>query len=243
MNDSLNLIDSYFNKLLPAQEKQAFEERCISDPLFAEEVAFYISARDQLKLELHENKKKEFREYGAGLNIQPPVRTLKSNLFRILSVAAMLIVLFLCWQLFMKEPGPQKIADAYISSELDVLGKTMGGRPDSLQMGITAYNHKQYDKAEMIFRNMAIKNASDPESIKYLGIVYLASGKYDNALAEFEKLSGFKLFANPGPFYSALALMKRSAPGDHEKARQLLQNVVQQNLHGKKYAEDWIRKM
>jgi tetratricopeptide (TPR) repeat protein len=242
MND-LNLIDSYFNKLLPASEKQAFEERCISDPLFAEEVAFYVSARDQLKQELYENKKKEFREQGAGLTIQPPVRTLKSNVFRIFSVAATLIVLFLCWQLFIKEPSPERIANAYISNNLDVLGKTMGGEPDSLQIGITAYNQKQYDKAEMIFRNLAGKSAPDPEYIKYLGIVYLASGKYDYAIAEFEKLSGFTLFANPAPFYTSLALMKRAAPGDHEKAKRLLQNIVQQDLYGRKHAEDWIRKM
>jgi tetratricopeptide (TPR) repeat protein len=243
MNDSLNLIDSYFNKLLPASEKQAFEERCISDPLFAEEVAFYISARDQLKQELNEKKKKAFREQGAGLTIAPAVHTLKSNVFRVLSAAAMLIVLFLCWQLFIKEPSPERMANAYISNNLNVLGKTMGGQPDSLQMGITAYNDKQFDQAEMIFRNLAAKSAQDPEYIKYLGIVYLYRGKYDNAIAEFEKLSGFPLFANPGPFYTALALMKRAAPGDHEKARRLLQNIVQQDLYGRKHAEVWIKKM
>jgi tetratricopeptide (TPR) repeat protein len=243
MNDSLNLIDSYFNKLLPASEKQAFEERCISDPLFAEEVAFYVSARDQLKQELHEKKKKEFSELAAGLKKPSPVRTLKSNVFRMLSVAAMLIVLFLCWQLFIKEPSPERIANAYISNDLDELGKTMGGEPDSLQMGITAYNKKQYDKAEMIFRNLAVKSPADPEYIKYLGIVYLASGKYDNAIAEFEKLSGFTLYANPGPLYTSLALMKRAAPGDHEKAKRLLERIIQQDLFGKKHAEDWIRKM
>jgi tetratricopeptide (TPR) repeat protein len=243
MNDSLNLIDSYFNRLLPASERQAFEERCISDPLFAEEVAFYVSARDQLKQELHEKKKKAFREHDTGLSIMPPIRTMRSNVFRILAVAAMVLVVFLCWQLFIQQPSPEKIAGTYISNNLNELGKTMGGQPDSLQMGITSYNHKQYDEAEAIFGNLAVKSPSDPEYIKYLGIVYLAGGKYDKAIAEFEKLSGFTLFANPGPFYTALALMKRSAPGDHEKAKHLLESIVQQDLFGRKHAEEWIKKI
>ena len=51
-----------------------------------------------------------------------------------------------------------------------------------------------------------------------------------------------RLYDNPGEFYQALTLMKRNIPGDHQKAKFLLQDVVDKNLSGKEEAQKWLKK-
>jgi hypothetical protein len=37
--------------------------------------------------------------------------------------------------------------------------------------------------------------------------------------------------------------MERNLPGDAAKAKQLLQKIVTDDLEGKEFAEEWLRKM
>jgi hypothetical protein len=60
MNESLVNIDQYFNGELTPEQKKAFEDRCLADPGFAKEVAFYIMMRDQAKEQWVKQKKQEF---------------------------------------------------------------------------------------------------------------------------------------------------------------------------------------
>ena len=48
-------------------------------------------------------------------------------------------------------------------------------------------------------------------------------------------------FDNPGEFYQALTLMKRNLPGDKQKAKILLQEVVNKNLTDNETAQDWLK--
>jgi tetratricopeptide (TPR) repeat protein len=57
MNDNLEYIDDYFQKVLNEIQRQEFETRCISDESFAKEVATYIAMRDVLRQNLLEEKK------------------------------------------------------------------------------------------------------------------------------------------------------------------------------------------
>jgi hypothetical protein len=43
-------------------------------------------------------------------------------------------------------------------------------------------------------------------------------------------------------FLKAVTLMQRNKQGDKEKAKQLLEQVKDQNLEGSKEAEEWLRK-
>jgi hypothetical protein len=60
MNSSLNYIDRYFQQELVPTEKKEFESRCLSDPAFAQMVAFYISLQDHLQAQWADQKKREF---------------------------------------------------------------------------------------------------------------------------------------------------------------------------------------
>jgi tetratricopeptide (TPR) repeat protein len=240
IDDNMSFIDSYFNGQLPAAGKEAFEDRCASDPVFAEEVAFYISARDGLKKQLYEQKKKEFAGLYRQLSEQKASsKGLPGKIMLFAATAAACFLIFLGWQLFFKMPSAQKQAEQYIETNLDKLSKTMSSGADSMQLGITAFNNKEYPKAEAIFQQLLKNKPSDPDLLKYLGIVYLKTNQYDKALVQFEALSRTQLYANTGPFYQALTLLKRSAKGDKEKAKLLLQEVVQKGLPGEKEAEKW----
>src|SRR5687767_5719614 len=60
MSDALSYIDQYFQEELSAEEKQAFEHRCLADPAFAQMVAFYISVHQHLQQGWAERKKQQF---------------------------------------------------------------------------------------------------------------------------------------------------------------------------------------
>jgi TolA-binding protein len=112
---------------------------------------------------------------------------------------------------------------------------------DSLQLGIAAYNAKDYDKAEDIFRALSTNKATAVEATKNLGLTFLVRREYDDALEQFSTLSDNKnLYANPGPFYKAVTLMQRSGPGDEEAAKLILQDVVKKQLPGHKVASGWL---
>ena len=74
-----------------------------------------------------------------------------------------------------------------------------------------------------------------------MGIVYLRLANYDKAFLYFQQLENYPLYSNPAIFYQALTLMKRNGPGDKQNAKQLLQQVVKDNLEGKAVAQQWLK--
>ena len=242
MSDVLSYIEDYFTGRLSQQEKLEFEDKCASDPAFAAEVAFYISVRDKMKQELQDQKKKGFDELYVQLSKQP--KPLIRKIYPYIAAAAACLILFVGWRIFFGSPSMQNIADNYIRENLSTLSVTMGGQQDQLRLGIAAFNNGNYSEAEQLFTSAATANPSNPEPVQYLGQVYLVTERYNEAIAEFDKLSkNAALFANPGLFYKAVALMKRAGKGDKEQARQILLQVAQQRLVGYKEAEAWLKKI
>ncbi len=91
--------------------------------------------------------------------------------------------------------------------------------------------------------DMLKEKQDDAETVKLAGIVSLRMENYDQALGYFEWLAEQKgYYDNPGEFYQALTLMKRNLPGDEQKAKILLQDVVEKNLSGKEEAQKWLEK-
>jgi tetratricopeptide (TPR) repeat protein len=250
MSETLEYIENYFTSELSTSEKEAFENRCESDPAFAEEVAFYISARQNLRNELYAQKKREFDELyetlssSNTLSSSKPSPGLLKTLLPYISAAAACVLLFLGWQFFNNQPSPQQQADLYIKKNLVSIGTTMGPGADSLRLGTIAFNNKNYAEAERIFQQLSSRHPYQAEAIKNLGILYLVTGRYDKAIIQFDVLSTFdQLHANQGPFYKAIALMKRSASGDVDEARSILQEVIRKDLPGSNEARTWLKNM
>lgn len=238
--NSLELIEDYFNGLLTASQKEEFEKRVISDPSFAEELAFYVNARALLKEELAEEKKARFKalyEQNKPHIVSPkPARKLW-----IIGIAASILALVVAtWLLFGLQPGPDKLADRYIRDQLKNLPVKMSSVQDSLQKAIALYNKGSFRQSLAILQQM------DPTRAQvkiYAGIVSLRLLDYDKALAYFQQLEhDTALYNNPALFYQSLTLMKRNHPGDSQKARQLLQLVVDRDLDKKEDAQQLLLK-
>ena len=243
MSDALEYIEAYFAGTPSATEKEAFANRCASDPAFAEDVAFYISLRKGVQQELYIQKQDLFAAEYERLAAAKPTTGLLVRMRPFIAVAAACLLLFVVYTVFLDKPSSRALATDYIETNFTTIGITMGNAgTDSLQMGIAAYNAKKFSEAEKNFQSLQ-NGPQQAEALKYLGILYLSAGNYNQALAAFDTLSrNDQLYVNPGLFYKALTLMKRSDSGDREAARALLEEVVQKNLPGATEAKVWLEK-
>jgi tetratricopeptide (TPR) repeat protein len=247
MTDYSEFIDGYFNKTLSTDEAGRFEQMLSQDESFAQEVAFYISAKQVLKEQLVIEKKERFKELlnesGSSTITTDGAPVRKLWIYRSVAAAAVIILLIASWYLFYSKPLPvQQIADNYIKQDLSNLPVTMGTTMDSLQQGLKLYNEGNLNSSLKIFESIIMRDTSNYSAIKYLGIIYLRLADYKKALAYFQQLANYPLYSNPALFYQALTLMKRNLSGDKPKARLLLQNVVDNNLEGKQTAMQWLNK-
>lgn len=242
MSDNLSYIENYFNKSLTTDEAREFEERIEAEPAFAEEVAFYLSAKETAKQEAITEKKKRFRELYAAAEPAKVVEMPKSrrNSFRMLAVAASIIAVIILGVVFFNpSPSAGKLADQYINSNLVELPPSMSTQ-DSLEMGKDLFNKKDYTGALGIFESLLARDNTQTRAKEYAGIVSLHLKHYDKALAYFTELENTQLEMNPGKFYHALTLMKRNQQGDKDRAKELLQQVVNQSLSRSDVAKSWL---
>jgi tetratricopeptide (TPR) repeat protein len=240
--NSLEYIDQYFQGTPLPEEISAFERRVTEEPEFAEDVAFYLSARRVLKEQVEEKKKSRFREIYAqnssGHPIQKPVR----KLWPYIAAAAMVAGFIFCWYLFIKPPSLQKLADNYINQNYGTLGISMGTSDGDLQQGLHFYNEGHYKNALEVFEKLINLDNSNYIPKRYAGIASLRLQQYDKALHYFKLLAAQpNLYANPGVFLQATTLLKRNLPGDKLTAKGLLEQVVQNDLEGKETAEQWLK--
>jgi TolA-binding protein len=241
MNE-LELIENYFSGNLSASDKQLFESRCESDDAFAKEVSIYILTRQQLRENLRQNKKQEFQQQFNELSRRPEKSGSKQiTWFPYLSVAAACVLLIVAYVTYFANSSPGRLADDYIKQNFTTLSVTMGVDEDSLQVGIDAFNRKDFQRAENVFHSLQKNETLSAEATKYLGITYLVQEQYDKAIDQFNILTSYSaLYANPGKFYLGITLLKRSDEGDEEKAKQLLKEVIDKRLPGYREASVWM---
>lgn len=242
---NMEYIDDYFNRSNTAEQKQQFEQRIIHDISFAEEVAFYISTHNVVKEQLQTQQKERFRKaYEAQKAALPRKQPVKQMWKYAVAACAVVATMVFSWELIGTGRSPEQLAEEYIQQHWKTLDIAMSSAPDSLQQGLTLFNAGKPEAALLMFENM-MKN--DPENFmvkKYAGIAALRQSQYDKALFYFAALAkDTTLHSNPGLFYEAVALLKRSGPGDINAGKKLLQEVVKNDLEGSKEAERWLRKL
>lgn len=243
MSEQIEYIEAYFQKKLSDAERREFEERCIQDKEFADEVAFYISSMEVTREKLLEQKKREWSVYNdkqSSTSAATPVVRMTARRFLPYAVAASLVIVVLVYSLY--SPGtPGKLANDYITQNYTELSHTMSASSDSLESGISAYNDKDYNKAIAYFQKIYDTHPENTEVKKYLGLSFLMQKDYDKALVHFDELAAKKsVFSNPGLFLKAVTLMRRNQAGDEENARRLLQEVDSQQLEGSAQARKWL---
>ncbi len=204
MNETFSYIDDYFQRNLTEIERKNFEERCLRDEEFANEVAFYITTRQALRDTLLEEKKKEWRELMGEQKEIRPVRKMNFRNWLPYAAAASIVLALLLWPV-LKGDRLSSMADSYVKTELGSIAQTMDASKDSLQLGIEAYNKQDYKTAEKYFKDIYTRDSSNTDAIQYLGQVYLLEANYDQSLAAFRELGSKQgLFSNPGLFCKRL---------------------------------------
>ena len=246
MEDYTEYIDAYFNRTMAPEQIKEFDRRIRENKEFADQVAFYLAARQSLKEQLIGEKKEWFRQLASkvadGESEQgSPVRQLW--IYRAAAAATVVVALAVGWYLFFgKTSSSQQLADNYIKENLTTLSVTMSSTPDTIQNGLRLYNEGRYDSAAKQFERVIERDTGNYLAKEYAGIVYLRLANYDTALAYFQQLEKYSLFSNPAIFYQALTLLKRNYPGDKQQARRLLEQVVDKDLEGKQTAQHWLNK-
>jgi len=243
--DTQTYIDNYFMGDPSADMRKEFEKKLAEDKEFAEEVAFYLSAKDvigeEALIEKKERFKKLYEDYKKA-NAAKPQKSIVRKLWPYLAAAAIIAGVIIGRNMFL-QPSTEQIADNYIKDNFQTLSVTMSNRVDSLQTGLRLFNQGKLNDALQQFESIVKRDTSSTEAKKYVGIVYLRMQQYDKAIEYFSLLANnTQIFANPGKLYHAVTLMKRNLPGDLDKAKQLLQQVVSENEEGRKEAEGWLRK-
>ena len=113
--------------------------------------------RAGLKQTLIDEKKEEFSKLYQNRDSKPisVLRPWSSGVMWYAVAAAACLLIFLSWMLFLKSDSPRELAEGYVKENLGSLSATMSEGSDSLQQGIAAYNAKDYNKAEDIFRELS----------------------------------------------------------------------------------------
>ncbi len=248
MNETLDYIESYFENGLTAEERMRFEQRISTDTSFANEVAFYIQARQALRNELVQDKEKSWQSVPAVAPKLAPVIPIKkpSPLRRWMAVAAGVVVVLGISIAFLlsNTNSAVQLAKSYSDSAFEQLSLTMDASRDSLQQGIAAYNAGKWDEAEKLFDGIYTAHPDTLEALRLSGIVSFKKKNYDKAISRFHELATHQeLFFNPGLFYQGITLLIRNSKGDKEQARLLLQQVVNGNLDGSKEANKMLQEL
>jgi len=248
MTDNLEYIDAYFQRMLDSEETRRFEQKLEEDPEFAEEVAFYLSAKQSVKAEAEREKKEWFRQLLAEQAPVPVInidrnRMKKIWIYRATAAAVVILCLFSVWYFFLvNSASPGQMAEKYIKENFKTLPVKMSAEKDSIQDGLRLYNNGQYDASLKQFESTLQRDTGNYQIKNYLGIVYLKLGNYDKALQYFRTFEDDTLYSNPSLFYQALTLLKRNLPGDKEKAKELLEHVKANDLEGRETARQWLNK-
>ncbi len=249
--DNTDYIESYFTNEMVQDQAREFEKRIESDPQFAEEVAFYLSALNISREVAQTEKKAEFKKLyqNSSRGERIPVRKISERrpvrkLVYYSAAAAIVAAIIFGTYTFTNNVSPQQLATQFESEKLQNLGVTMGGNPDKNQAGLDLYNIGKYEEALSYFETLLRSDTTDFNTVTYAGISALKLKNYDKALNWFKKLETYKqLYSNPAVFFQALTLMDRNQSDDDAQAKQLLQQVVQNDLDEKETAEKWLKKM
>lgn len=229
-------IEQYFDAALTEAERKRLEADWATDPDLADDTAFYLQVRLAAQQIAHETLLKKKHEQWTNLTLNSSKPFMPKRWLGI--AAAVLLLFFSVWyfnQSFQDDLSGR--AKDYVGHQLKELPLHLGEEEQLLQQAIASYNQQQYHEAIRLTQSYLARYPQDVEAWKVIGLAQLQGGAYTEALYQFHRLGDqTQLYNNPGKYYEALTYLLRNAPGDEEKAKKLLQEVVDKNLEGKQDA-------
>ena len=232
----LEQIEKYLNNELSLSERQVFENQLSTDSELANEFAFYVNTHTASKQLAEEKRRKQFDNLRTEISGRNN-RRIKPLIWLTGLAASVILALGFWWFTQTSTTNSEILADVYIQEHFENLPVKMDGNADSLQMGLRLFNEKKLNDAQKIFEEILQRKSNDSEATKYAGITALKLQQYDKAIQYFQALAQqTNLYSNPGKFYEALALMKQNK-ADRKKAKEILNEVIVNNLEGNEEAE------
>ena len=248
-------FEEYLHGQMGREEKSVFEAELSSNEEMNAAFQVYRTIEAEMNLEIQQHERRDElsrsldqlngKYFSTGSRQSTRVVSLLSrqSVRALLAVAASLLVLLVVYALFFQSSrSPEYLAENYVDTHLRQLSQTMDASQDHLQLGISAYNEGDFDRALEHFQQV-LKNAPDNyEAFKNIGLVYLMTGQYEMALQQFDELAEMEnLYSNPGKFLKAVTLMRRNEATDKQEAKNLLEQVVREDASGRDQAEEWLK--
>ena len=255
------LIEKYLLGKLSETEKEAFEKRMSSDEAFKESVLL----EEQLFDALDENswstsKGLQADEYRSVLDskdikdlkkmLSETTNTYQENVKpqypfkKVLTYAiAAAVTLFIAFQFLVPQTyTPQELyAQCNAYDDLPSFVTRADSDESKLVRAQELFDQKQYKQAIPLFDNELLQNKNDSRIYIYLGLSYVESGDYNNAIKIFDSLSESDLIdAEMGYWYKALTFLKQ---GDVKKSKSILENIVNKKFYNFEKAKSLLKEL
>lgn len=248
------MFDEYLHGRMSREEKSAFEAELSSNEEMGSAFLIYSTIEMMGRDGSDRDKERELKRSLETLNAkyfkfetQESTKTVsifsKKYVKASMAIAAGLLVLMIALTvLYQPEQNINSLAEQYVETHFSQLSQTMDPTPDSLQLGIVAYNQGDYARALQLFQEVQARQPENAEIIQNIGLVYLRTGDFEEAVSQFEQLAAMEnLYSNSGKFLKAVTLMQRNELGDKQEAKSLLEQVVREDETGREQAEEWLK--
>lgn len=209
-------------------------------------------------------KRKELKEGLKKLELESkvPGRVISmKSFFKIISIAASIILIFLIWQpqhisdkkLFATYSGNHNILTDF--TDADLIKKQTGLRGEEehfrnysygetleLQEAIALVKQKDYERAKEIFKRLNVEKEKNSGLALYFSIAQLNTDNLAEAIKNLEYLAKLPDFSyqDETKFHLAFAYLKS---GERKKARELLNDLVKNNSKFSDQAKQIIKKL
>lgn len=232
--DNESLINSYFESDLTPEQKILFDELMETDENFAEAVAFQEKIKVALTLENREILKQTLR----GLENKSKQKTPLTWLYIAASVVALLgVSLFFMNQ----ESSNEKLYATYFEPYPNTVAPIVRGssQKDIKMEAFAAYETGDYQRSAQLFHNLTESTQEDYAPF-YNAISLMMLDDIDAASSIFENNAWDTDYQGKVNWYLSLCHLKQHRL---EKAKSLLQQVVQNHSYNSEKAKYLLQKL
>lgn len=225
----LEQMEAYYNKTLPENEHQVFENRLASDKEFEQAILEYQKISKTLD-SIKRNKRLAFlKEVDSQM---PPIpQTPVINIKRILAIAATVLIGALVLRLYKSQSGLKTYFKPY-SSHASTKGVEV---EDKQTLAYRAYDNGDYATAAPLFKS-AFAERPDTMLLFFESVSQVGCGESENAIINLEQLIGSEIAPQEIlPYYLGLAY---AGNNQFEKAANELKKAINTKGEHQQAAKD-----
>ncbi len=235
------LIQDYLDGKLSGEALADFQQQLQNDPVMEEEMT--IMSHMQKAFAPEDEQIKTVRQSLQEVHRQnSPARSAKTRKlgFRLLSLAAAILLLVTFVFMWPKTSGPDQLYADYAKHDLLSLSTRSIPADDLTSELEQAFNEQQYQEALNLSTSYLVKYPDAYNVLLAKGISELELGKYEAALSTFKEIEQSDLRINKGKWYQAMTYLKK---GDIEQCRSVLNDIVSSKSYQHQQALELLKKL